>query len=153
MSLWKDAKSGGLNEAQSIVSELCKSAGFPLDQFTENGGLINLVIKQTRKQTCYVELSTSHNKKLILIYSPAAPLPPNDLPPANIILDIMANTFSDPFLRWTVYRTKSGDIVLSCSSANFVEFYKANPDILSYYIKAVSIMADEVEKMTGRDVY
>jgi len=151
MSIWKSVTSGGLNEAQSIVNELCKAAGFQIGQYTETGGTINLVIQQTRKQACFVELVTSHNMQTIIIYSPAAPLPPGDLPPTQFVLDIMAKTNPDPFLRWTVYQSKSGNIILSCSSANSVEFYRAHPDILSYYVKIVSVFADDVEKMTGKD--
>jgi hypothetical protein len=153
MALWDKVVSGGLNQAQSTVSELCKLANMPVDQLVDNGGMINLIIQGTRKQHCYVELSSSHNLPLIFIYSPAAPLPVNDLPPAKVILDIMAKTHHDPFLKWTVYQSKAGDIILSCASANFLDFYKSHPDIFSYYVKTVAVMADEVEKMTGKDTY
>jgi hypothetical protein len=153
MSWLNNLGSSTLNQAQQTVETLCKAAGFQVDQFLDNGGLINLVIRGTRKQGCYVEMTSMHNLPVIQIYSAAASLPQSGLPPASILIDILAKAHPDPFLKWTVYPSKKGDIILSCSSSNFLSFFQSRPDVFSFYVRTVSVLADDVEKMTMQDVF
>ena len=153
MGLWDKASSGGSNYEQNTINELCKTANMPILQFTERGGIVNFIINNTRKQQVHVELSASNNMPLVLIYSPACELPERDLPPSKVILDIMAKVHNDPFMKWTVYLSKAGKFILSCSAANFLDFFKPRIDVFSSYVRACAVLADEVEKMTGQDVF